>query len=69
MIEFAKKSTFVYNCIDWGDQFDMAVSSLCLHLKIPLVMGGTFSTSMTVDYFPAGGRPCYLCSECWGSAP
>jgi predicted molibdopterin-dependent oxidoreductase YjgC len=32
-------------------------------------MGGTFSTSMTIDYFPAEGRPCYLCSECITSAP
>lgn len=30
IVEFAKRSTFVYNCIDWGDKFDAAVSSLCL---------------------------------------
>lgn len=27
------------------------------------MMGGTFSTSMTVDFFPHNGQPCYLCSE------
>ena len=69
VVEFAQRSTFVYNCIDWGDTFDMAVSSLCLHFKLPLVMGGTFSTSMTVDFFPDCGRPCYLCSECFKTAP
>lgn len=41
----------------------MAVSSLCMKLNIPLVMGGTFSTSLTIDYFPPDGRPCYLCTE------
>jgi molybdopterin/thiamine biosynthesis adenylyltransferase len=49
---FARRSTFVYNCIDWGDKFDAAVSALCLQLKIPLVMGGTFAVSLTVDFYP-----------------
>ena len=69
MVEFAQQSTFIYNCIDWGDKFDIAVASLCFNLKLPLVMGGTFSTSMTVDYFPPNGRPCYLCSESIVAAP
>jgi hypothetical protein len=47
----------------------MAVSSLCLKLDKPLVMGGTFSTSLTIDYFPALGRPCYLCTEIINEAP
>ena len=59
----AKESTFVYNCIDYGEFFDAAVASLCLALKLPLVMGGTFSTSMTVDYFPPAGRPCFVCAD------
>ena len=63
IVNFAKKSTFVYNCIDWGEQFDSAVCSLCLALKLPLVMGGTFATTATVDYFPPEGRPCYLCTD------
>ena len=41
----------------------MAVASLCMKLNLPLVMGGTFSTSLTIDYFPPSGRPCYLCTE------
>ena len=68
-MEFAKRSTFVYNCIDWGDKFDMAVASLCMKLSLPLVMGGTFSTSLTIDYFPPTGRPCYLCTESLFTAP
>lgn len=52
IVGFLKRSTFVYNCIDWGDKFDAAVSSACLQLSIPLVMGGTFAVSMTVDFYP-----------------
>ena len=52
VVNFLKQSTFVFNCIDWGDKFDAAVSSACLQLKIPLVMGGTFAVSMTVDFYP-----------------
>ena len=65
----AKQSTFVYNCIDWGDKFDMAVCSLCIKLAVPLVMGGTFATSMTVDYFSPQGRPCYVCTEMLSTSP
>ena len=50
--------------IDYGDKFDAAVASLCLNLKIPLVMGGTFAVSLTVDFFnPVVGEPCYLCLD------
>ena len=69
IVDYAKRSTFVYNCIDWGDKFDIAVASLCIKLQLPLVMGGNFSTSMTVDFFPASGKPCYLCSESITEAP
>lgn len=53
----------MYNCIDWGDKFDAAVSALCLQLKVPLVMGGTFSVSLTVDFYPETGSPCFLCLD------
>jgi hypothetical protein len=26
-------------------------------------MGGTYATSMTVDYFPGEEKPCYLCTD------
>ncbi len=63
MIEFTKQSDVVFNCIDHGDKFDVAVTSLCLKLKKPLIMGGTFATSLTVDYFGAEGVPCFLCTN------
>jgi molybdopterin/thiamine biosynthesis adenylyltransferase len=51
MIEYTKESDVVFNCIDHGDKFDVAVTALCLKLQKPLIMGGTFATSLTVDYF------------------
>ena len=60
-IEFAKQSTFVFNMIDYGDHFDLAIQSLCLKLKIPVIMGGTFSNTLTVDMFYPDGKPCLLC--------
>lgn len=63
VVDFARRSTFVYNCIDWGDKFDAAVSALCLQLKVPLVMGGTFAVSLTVDFYPETGSPCFICLD------
>lgn len=53
----------MYNCIDWGDKFDAAVSAACLELKIPLVMGGTFTSTLTVDFYPETGSPCFVCLD------
>lgn len=39
----------------------MAVQSLCLTLKKPLVLGGTFASSLTVDYIRPEGQPCLRC--------
>ncbi len=63
IVGFARQSTVIFNCIDHGDKFDVAVTSLCLNLKKPLIMGGTFATSLTVDYFGPDGQPCYLCTD------
>lgn len=40
VIEIAKKCDFVFNLIDHGDYWDLAVCSLCLSLKIPHISGG-----------------------------
>lgn len=63
IVEFAQQSHAVFNCIDYGDQFDTAVASLCIKLQLPLIMGGTFATMLTVDYFSPAGVPCFLCSN------
>jgi molybdopterin/thiamine biosynthesis adenylyltransferase len=50
IVEFAKQSTVVFNMIDVGDYWDYAVQSLCLALNLTFVSGGTFQTTVTVDY-------------------
>lgn len=50
IIELAKQSNVVFNCIDYGDKYDISVASLCMCLKLPLIMGGTFAVMFTIDY-------------------
>lgn len=47
--------------IDYGDWFDLACQSLALKLNIPMIQGGTFGVSMTVDYYSPMAKPCALC--------
>ena len=63
IVEFAIEAQVVFNCIDHGDKFDAAVASLCMKVKIPLIMGGTFATMFTIDYLNPEGIPCFLCSN------
>lgn len=63
VIEIAKESTVIFNMIDIGDQFDVVVQALALTLKIPLLFGGTFRTSMNIDTFSARGSPCLWCAN------
>jgi molybdopterin-synthase adenylyltransferase len=51
IVTVAKESNVIFNMIDVGDIWDLAVQSLCLSLKIPHVSGGTFQNSMTVGNF------------------
>lgn len=41
----------------------MCVQSACLKFQKPLVLGGTFSAALNVDYFPPNGSPCLLCYD------
>lgn len=47
--------------IDYGDWFDLACQSLALKFKLPLVQGGTYAVTLTVDYFSPLAKPCALC--------
>ena len=47
--------------IDYGDWFDLACQSLALKLKIPMIQGGTFAVTLTVDYYSPLAKPCALC--------
>jgi molybdopterin/thiamine biosynthesis adenylyltransferase len=61
VVELARQSSVVFNCIDYGDKYDIAVASLCMALNLPLIQGGTFSTMFTIDFVNPKGRPCFLC--------
>ena len=43
VIEFVQESHVVFNMIDVGEYFDAAITALCMKLKKPLCMGGSFS--------------------------
>lgn len=58
-MELAKDATAVFNCIDYGDYWDAAVQSLCLHYRIPMIIAGTFAQSLMAEIYL--GSPCYNC--------
>jgi len=57
----AKECTIIFNMIDVGEYLDYATQSLALTLNIPFCIGGTFRNTLTVDFIPAGGKPCWAC--------
>jgi molybdopterin/thiamine biosynthesis adenylyltransferase len=61
VVALAREATVIFNMIDYGDYFDLSAQSLALHLKVPLIMGGTFSSCLTIDLFLPEGKPCLLC--------
>lgn len=42
IVEMARGATVVFNMIDVGDYFDIAVQALCMKLGLLLIQGGTF---------------------------
>jgi molybdopterin/thiamine biosynthesis adenylyltransferase len=63
VVEMAKESTVVFNMIDIGDQFDVVVQALALTLKLPMIQGGTFRTSLNLETFSGHGIPCLWCAN------
>jgi molybdopterin/thiamine biosynthesis adenylyltransferase len=63
IVELSKEATVIFNMIDVGEYFDAAVQSLCLKRNIPLIMGGTFAQSFTVDCFLPKAGSCFVCSD------
>jgi len=57
VVEIGRECTVVFNMIDVGEYLDLAVQSLALKYNIPFCLGGTFRTTITVDYFPAKKKP------------
>jgi molybdopterin/thiamine biosynthesis adenylyltransferase len=63
VVSLAKESTVIFNMIDIGDQFDVVVQALALTLKIPMIQGGTFRTSLNLETFSGHGVPCLWCAN------
>ena len=63
IVELAEGANVIFNMIDVGEYFDAAVQALCMKRKIPLIMGGTFSQTYTVDCFLPGASSCFVCSD------
>eukprot|EP01084_Bolivina_argentea_P149445 261067_1 len=47
----ASKSDVIFNLIDYGGGFDIAVLSLCMKLRIPYASGSSYCHSWIVEYF------------------
>jgi molybdopterin/thiamine biosynthesis adenylyltransferase len=63
LVEIAKDSTCIFNGIDVGDYFDLAISSLGYKLQIPVINGGTdpMTGLLTMIDFLYPNGPCFNC--------
>ncbi|CAF3713538.1 unnamed protein product [Rotaria sp. Silwood1] len=63
-VEIAKKSTVIFNNIDYGAIFDYAVNSLCKSLGIIYVSGSTYANNIDIClYSGLLNDPCWTCSN------
>ena len=51
IVKLAGESNVIFNAIDVGNGFDIAVISLCMALKLPYVSGSSYCHSWIVEYF------------------
>ncbi|KAJ3439547.1 ubiquitin-activating enzyme e1 [Anaeramoeba flamelloides] len=63
IVKAARECTVIFNLIDVGAYWDVAVQSLGLSLGIPVVVGGTFNQMMSFDFYPPEGAPCICCVD------
>ncbi|MDR3581975.1 MAG: hypothetical protein P4L67_01735 [Candidatus Pacebacteria bacterium] len=50
IVKLAGKSTVIFNLIDLGDYFNVAVQAVAIAYKLPYVLGGTFLQQVSVDF-------------------
>lgn len=60
VVNLARQATVVFNMIDVGEYFDLAVQALCMNLDLLLIQGGNFCQQFNVESFPIGS-PCVWC--------
>ena len=61
VVELIEESTVVFNMIDVGEYWDIAIQSVCMKKKRLLIQGGTFCQQLNVDIFRPG-EACVVCS-------
>ena len=61
IVNFVEESTVVFNMIDVGEFWDVAVMSLCMKKKKLLITGGSFCQQLNCDIFRPG-EACFICS-------
>ena len=55
VVQAARECTVIFNMIDTGDYLDLAVQSLAKKLGIAFCIGGTFRSTITVDFITPKG--------------
>lgn len=65
MVRLAAEATVVFNMIDVGENFDLAVQALCIKKRLLLIQGGNFCQQFNVDSV-LPGQACLLCTTMSG---
>jgi len=65
VVALIQESTVVFNAIDVGTYFDVAVGSMCRRQRIPYGAASTYSVCVIIDFFTndAEDRPCVNCAQ------
>ena len=61
IVRQVEQATVVFNLIDVGEYWDIAVQALCMKKKKLLLQGGTFCQQLNCDMFRPG-EGCVVCS-------
>ena len=66
--QLARQCNVVFNCIDFGEYFDFAVTSLCKSLKIHYLSGSSYGHTAISESFPfspilPNGGACWGCNN------
>ena len=61
VVQLVERSSVVFNMIDIGEYWDVAIQSVCMKKKRLLIQGGTFCQQLNVDVFKPGDA-CVVCS-------
>ena len=68
IVQIARQCSVVFNCIDFGEYFDFAVTSLCKSLRIHYLTGSSYGHTAISESFPystflPNGGPCWGCNN------